>query len=323
LQATINLAEMEGWKRCYSCHAFVEHNTGCRHMTCRCRAQFCYICGLKWRTCACTDAQLATIQQRAETRRQDHNARNARAEAEVEEERAAIRAVEEFVRAEEERQAREVAAQLRREEARIRAVNRRFHGLNTELEALHDIQRVLRAERYEFEAQVLKKEREDALDNLSIRHPSELQYLDSSSTEIGDLESKFGTEYTARLTEERRIEDQYVEELRVFWKGKPDGEYKVRKARDELRRDQDREYMLWDVQRKQQLEAVRERERKKMQALRVKQEAEIRAVDGWAKIDGLEWKRKRFAENRWVEEVSRERVTMLGEMEGREYTRGS
>lgn len=47
LRATINLAEMEGWKRCYSCHAFVEHNKGCRHMTCRCKAQFCYICGLR------------------------------------------------------------------------------------------------------------------------------------------------------------------------------------------------------------------------------------------------------------------------------------
>jgi hypothetical protein len=55
LQATINLAEMEGWKRCYSCHALVEHNRGCRHMTCRCKAEFCYICGLRWRTCGCSD----------------------------------------------------------------------------------------------------------------------------------------------------------------------------------------------------------------------------------------------------------------------------
>jgi hypothetical protein len=70
LQATMNLAETEGWKRCYSCHALVEHNKGCRHMTCRCRAEFCYICGLRWRTCACTDAQLANVQQEATARRQ-------------------------------------------------------------------------------------------------------------------------------------------------------------------------------------------------------------------------------------------------------------
>lgn len=308
-------------------------------MTCRCRAQFCYICGLKWRTCGCTDAQLATIQQRAETRRADENVRTARAIREEEEERAAIRAVEEFMRGEEERVMREIEAQRRREEEemrrqeeqrrrreeeRIARVNRRFRGLGAELEELHDVQRVLMAERYEFETEVLKKEHQDALDTLAIRHPSEVQYLvNESASKINAAESKFDSEYATRLNEERRIEDQYVDELREYWKGKPEGEYKIREARDELRRDQDREYKYWDAYRRQQLDAVREGERRKMEALRVKQAAEIKAVDGRAKIDGLEWRRKRFAEGRWVEEVSRERAAMLGEMEGREYARGS
>jgi hypothetical protein len=33
------------------------------------------------------------------------------------------------------------------------------------------------AERYEFETEVLQKERQDAFDTLSVRHPTELQYL--------------------------------------------------------------------------------------------------------------------------------------------------
>jgi hypothetical protein len=308
-------------------------------MTCRCKAQFCYICGnQEWRTCGCTDAQLVGIQQRAETRRADEGVRNVRAIIEAEEERAAIRAVEEFMRVEEERVLREVEAERRRveeqrrreeevqrrkEEKRIAAVNRKFRGLNAELEALGDVQRVLMAERYEFETEVLKKERQDALDTLYIRHPAELQYLvNESSAKIKDIESKFDNEYTARLAEERRIEDHYVDELREFWRGNPEGEYKVREARDELRRDQDKEYRFWDAYRRQQLESVREGERKKMDALRVKQGAEIKAVDGRAKIDGLEWRRKNFAEGKWVEEVTRERVAMLGEMEGMEYARG-
>jgi hypothetical protein len=90
-----------------------------------------------------------------------------------------------------------------------------------------------------------------------------------------------------------------------------------------LRRDQDKEYRFWDNWRRTQLEAVREGERRKMEALRVKQEAEIKAVDGRAKIDRLEWQRKRWAENRWVEELSRERAAMLGEMEVQEYGRES
>ncbi|KAG0648096.1 E3 ubiquitin-ligase ARIH2 [Hyphodiscus hymeniophilus] len=332
LQATISLAEMEGWKRCYSCNALVEHNKGCRHMTCRCRAQFCYICGLKWRTCGCSDAQLNEIQARAETWRADENLRTARARQEEAEEREAIRAVEEFLRAEEERVRREVEVErrreeerrVRREEARIAAINQRFRGLEVELGGLSDFQRVLMAERYDFEAEILNKERQDAVDTLSIRHIHESQYLaNESSIKINDSRSKFDSEYQIRLAEERRIEDQYVDELREYWKGKAEGEYKVREARDELRRDQDKEYRFWDGYRRQQLGAVREGEARKMDTLKKKQEAEVKAVDGRAMLDALEWRRKRFGEARWAEEVSRERVTMLAEMEGREYAQGS
>lgn len=28
-------------------------DVGCNHMTCHCRAQFCYVCGERWKTCAC------------------------------------------------------------------------------------------------------------------------------------------------------------------------------------------------------------------------------------------------------------------------------
>lgn len=43
----------KGWQRCYSCHAVVELAEGCNHMSCRCTAQFCMICGSKWKTCDC------------------------------------------------------------------------------------------------------------------------------------------------------------------------------------------------------------------------------------------------------------------------------
>ncbi|KAF3916243.1 hypothetical protein ABW21_db0200816 [Orbilia brochopaga] len=42
-----------GWQRCYSCRAMVELERGCNHMTCRCTAEFCMICGAKWKTCEC------------------------------------------------------------------------------------------------------------------------------------------------------------------------------------------------------------------------------------------------------------------------------
>ena len=51
---TIRFAESQGWKRCYHCRAYVELNTGCNHIRCRCGAEYCYVCGLKWeaQTCA-------------------------------------------------------------------------------------------------------------------------------------------------------------------------------------------------------------------------------------------------------------------------------
>ena len=47
------LASKEGWQRCYQCKAMVELRAGCNHMTCRCGAQFCMLCGTRWRECNC------------------------------------------------------------------------------------------------------------------------------------------------------------------------------------------------------------------------------------------------------------------------------
>lgn len=49
----VEQAKDEGWQRCYSCNAFVERKEGCNHMTCRCLAEFCILCGSKWKTCEC------------------------------------------------------------------------------------------------------------------------------------------------------------------------------------------------------------------------------------------------------------------------------
>ncbi|THZ74730.1 hypothetical protein D6C84_09307 [Aureobasidium pullulans] len=54
-QSLLDMAEKEGWQRCYNtkCHRVVALTIGCNHITCRCGAQFCYICGARWKTCLC------------------------------------------------------------------------------------------------------------------------------------------------------------------------------------------------------------------------------------------------------------------------------
>ena len=51
--AFIATAKDKGWQPCYNCHAMVELDQGCNHMTCRCTAEFCMLCGVKWKGCEC------------------------------------------------------------------------------------------------------------------------------------------------------------------------------------------------------------------------------------------------------------------------------
>lgn len=49
----VEIAKQKGWQRCYNCSAMVELKEGCNHMTCRCTAEFCMVCGIKWKGCDC------------------------------------------------------------------------------------------------------------------------------------------------------------------------------------------------------------------------------------------------------------------------------
>ncbi|KAF8809863.1 hypothetical protein BYT27DRAFT_7222229 [Phlegmacium glaucopus] len=64
------LVKSKGWQTCPGCHAVVELDHGCYHMTCRCRTEFCYLCAARWKNCECDqwdDARLVTAaQQRVE-----------------------------------------------------------------------------------------------------------------------------------------------------------------------------------------------------------------------------------------------------------------
>ncbi|MCJ1477217.1 hypothetical protein MMC13_005888 [Lambiella insularis] len=75
------IAQREGWQRCYNCSAMVELKEGCNHMTCRCRAEFCMICGVPWKGCDCPWFTYAAVEQDrllhaddAQARREGHRA---------------------------------------------------------------------------------------------------------------------------------------------------------------------------------------------------------------------------------------------------------
>jgi len=207
-------------------------------MTCRCKAQFCYICGRRWLTCDCTEpSELVAIEEVAETGQLEY-AINAEAETEADEENLALQMVTDFERQEAEREETDVEGEQRtaeeerrreeergreeeeqrRQEERITAVSLRFHQLTAELSSSHDAQRAIISERYESETRLLTKDLEGALTSLSMRHLSAIQRLSAESQgRIADAERRFAQEYQSRLAEERRIEEEYVRQLHGYW----------------------------------------------------------------------------------------------------------
>ncbi|KAH9220984.1 hypothetical protein DL95DRAFT_328277 [Leptodontidium sp. 2 PMI_412] len=48
------LAQKKGWKQCPKCSQILERTEGCLHMTCRCKAEWCYSCLRDWSVCRST-----------------------------------------------------------------------------------------------------------------------------------------------------------------------------------------------------------------------------------------------------------------------------
>ncbi|KAI1359118.1 hypothetical protein F5Y08DRAFT_88463 [Xylaria arbuscula] len=97
LDAVLKIGERSGWRRCYKCRTLVELTYGCTHMTCRCRAQFCYICGAVWDPfVGCPN--FCNGDEELERRRQEEEARAAALAAEeaMKQEAAAREAAEEL-----------------------------------------------------------------------------------------------------------------------------------------------------------------------------------------------------------------------------------
>ncbi|EKD16785.1 IBR domain-containing protein [Drepanopeziza brunnea f. sp. 'multigermtubi' MB_m1] len=81
LDAVLQMGEKSGWRRCYKCRNLVELTQGCSHITCRCKAQFCYICGAVWDpTVGCPN--YCSGEEELERRRLEEEARVAEEEAE-------------------------------------------------------------------------------------------------------------------------------------------------------------------------------------------------------------------------------------------------
>lgn len=132
------LADEEGWRRCYRCHTMVEHKNACRHITCRCGADWCYICGKVWWTCGCTERQLDRIKKRAKANERRRMEQEERERREVRELHQALEAIAKMEAAEAEKLERIRAAKESRRKTHVR----RMHAEErSKLDEVNDFQR--------------------------------------------------------------------------------------------------------------------------------------------------------------------------------------
>ncbi|KAI5918302.1 hypothetical protein F4810DRAFT_726180 [Camillea tinctor] len=335
LARTEELAGEEGWRRCPGCRAFVEHREACQHMTCRCGAQFCYVCGARWRSCACGMEQLRELKAGAQRRRDARREREAVEDAEIQE---ALRLVAEFEREEalkaellrqeqervaEERRQRELEERIWREGERRKTVEVKFRELREVFQYIHQLQGLLVLRDHLKEEEDVQSQGLAALEELRGKHKAEREVLTAAADlRISRKEKKLEEEYAARVAEERRVREQYHAKLEMYWAGKKDGIEKMGEALETLRGKLDKSFEVWKKWSKDELEKHRYNVREEQAIQEELMEAAERNLTETMREIQKAFAKRKSAELHWVRVVIEERERMLVDMEVDEAENG-
>ncbi|KAA8909387.1 hypothetical protein FN846DRAFT_810580 [Sphaerosporella brunnea] len=325
LAAVMDVAQQYGWRRCYQCHAMVELVSGCRHMRCRCKAEFCYMCGARWSTCECTGTGYTRAQFTI-----DHEAELEQAEL-----RAAIAAAEEMERQEEEERRRaEIAARIAAERAaeaererlerdaekrkvlvekELTEIAARYRNLTKAMEGVCVLQEQAMAERH-------RKEREDLVSSYK-NHVQELADLvvtkiaeveAARETEIEVVAAKHAEEKLSLQTRHEQEEDEYWFSLQTHLKGKPNAKAREQALVDRLRAQQGRELEeLMARLRQESLTPLKKVESESWEMLKELEEKKAALEENSRKRDVKKSAMVWAAERRWLIVVDGERKSRL------------
>lgn len=331
LNLTRQLAEEQGWKQCGKCKAYVEHAVACRHMTCRCGYQFCYVCGRKWCTCNCTGDQLAVIKNQAQKKAKE---RIAREREEAEELRIALAQIAEFEREEalkaemlrqeqerleRERQQRELEERIRKEAVRRADLEAKFMELRKGLDLLHDLQVVMLESHQEDAAQKLADEIREAKQQLEEKHQQERTEAEIDIKQKLEVKNEtFGEDYRQRSAAELEMVQDYRFQLEAFYIRHPRAMEEIEKALSPLVQRMEENQQAYNKWKDAELEKYQHKLRDRQQ---IKEEyrysAQARLQDAHDQKE-MELVKKTVAENKWMQMVVLERERMLGTMEGDE-----
>lgn len=300
-----------------------------------------YTCGARWKTCACTEEDQA---QRARQIRENLRKLDAEARAEEEEIQAAIAAVEEAEglaaaeRAEEERKQEE----LRVEEARLMTLREveRWENINRHFRRLRDMLDKLRADqsdalgrRHEMQMEEMERN-EKALEAATAQgndaDSERARIITSTHSKILELRKKHATELVQTRSRHRRDEDDCllkIAEHDSLTDSNKDGEQQAPDAATILETLLSAQELERSTLRVMQAREMEKHKKRGTFYLRIFEDAAQREAERkqWADEQGRSQlierikkvKRRQWAEWKWVELVTGERMRMLGEDERR------
>jgi hypothetical protein len=335
LLAATQLAQQEGWRRCQRCREMIEHREACQHMTCRCGAQFCYVCGAAWRTCACTMADLNRLKEAASQRRAQRTAAEvqatAAAEAEARELEEALRLVAEFEaeefrraeelaremeRLEEERLARELEERIRRETERRAEVAKKYASARAKLEELREHQNTILGHDHNGARDEQAKRAISSMAALKARHEEEAssQQAESEKT-IAAYAAGWAADCDARVMLERELESQFAAALETHWVKRADGPARRAEALRTYQKRNDARWELYAAWRERKEADVRFRAGEELGIKTELRERERKQAEDAMAAEAEELGRRHVAERLWFGTVWTERSRLVGEME--------
>jgi hypothetical protein len=345
LNAMLDIAEREGWRRCYQCKSLVEKTSGCRHMTCTCKAQFCYTCGSKWKTCGCTEVDQARREQELRERRTDFDAEAhreeeeiARAIAEVEaaerreaqERRATEQRREEERRREEEELRRLEELRIAEEEQRRRnkeeAERKRIETIKSSIEErtsclakilieLMQVQQIALISRHESTEQKIKTNSEERQALSRKDYESKKQKLLANVEKRSKvLKQKHDTETYATTSQHEEEEDAMFMQIQMHLRGKPNREAREKAMLESLSQSHKDELAHLTGRQEGAAAALREAAAMEAKGLEHGHRAQAEKTKSITDFKFADLDREITAERHWFEAVTRRRYALLEEL---------
>jgi hypothetical protein len=196
--AVLKMGERSGWRRCYKCRSLVELAQGCTHITCRCKAQFCYICGAVWDpVLGCPN--FCNGEEELERRRAEEEARLAELEAEkLAQEKAA----------EAEETAKQEAEKRTAESSEFKALREQQDAEMARFVAYEQKTKETMAVRQANKKLALVERFSDIIDKMRDRHAKTEQHLDDRQV-MAEIELQAGLEEKEKKV---RIKLKYMED---------------------------------------------------------------------------------------------------------------